>query len=61
MEAAAAKGILRFTRALKNGDEIIASSQYGRAHKRQNFWVTAHFAKQGPQQGADYLLVRHPR
>ncbi len=72
VEAAAAKGILRFTRAFKNGDEIIASSQYGRAYKRQNFWVTARFAKQNQQQGAAvehvrhvakvkyYLLVRHP-
>jgi hypothetical protein len=72
VEAAAAKGIVRFTRAFKNGDEIIASSQYGRAYKRQNFWVTARFAKQGQQQGAAaeyvqhvlkvkyYLLVRHP-
>ncbi len=39
-------------RAFKNGDNIIASSLYGRAYKRQNFWVTAWFAKQCQQQGA---------
>ncbi len=59
VEAAAARGILRFTRAIKNGDDIIASSLYGRAYKRQIFWVAARFAKQCQQQGAAVDNVQH--